>query len=461
MWYLQSPLVLHDRRVLVVGLGRSGIAAAKLCLAKGANVTVTDNRDAETLAAALAQLPAGLNRFLGGHPQQIFDDTEMIVVSPGVPPLKPLLEAKARGIPVIGEVELSTRFVSAPIVAITGTNGKSTTTSLVGEMLQASGKSVFIGGNLGQPLAEVVGQPKTEADGCIVLELSSFQLETVACLRAHIAMLLNLSEDHLDRYDSYDDYLAAKGRIFERQNEADYTVVNGASSQSACRELVAGSCATQLHFALQNDDGQTAAYCKGEQLQIKLPEGRVETYPPPRLAGRHNVENALAALLAARLMGATQEACRETLLNFSGLNHRMEWVGEVDGVEYYNDSKATNVGSVVGSLSGFPRKVVLIAGGKDKGGDYAPLLPVVEENCVAVVLIGAATDLIANALGDVVPIHRATSMAHAVEISAEISRIGEAVVLSPACSSFDMFNNFAHRGDVFRAAVESRRTLAE
>jgi UDP-N-acetylmuramoylalanine--D-glutamate ligase len=179
------------------------------------------------------------------------------------------------------------------------------------------------------------------------------------------------------------------------------------------------------------------------------------------LAGRHNVENALAALLAARLMGATQEACRETLLNFSGLNHRMEWVGEVDGVEYYNDSKATNVGSVVGSLSGFPRKVVLIAGGKDKGGDYAPLLPVVEENCVAVVLIGAATDLIANALGDVVPIHRATSMAHAVEISAEISRIGEAVVLSPACSSFDMFNNFAHRGDVFRAAVESRRTLAE
>lgn len=472
MWYLQSPLDLRDKRVLVVGLGRSGLAAAKLCLTQGAQVTVTDNRAAKTLEPALTQLPATVTRSLGGHPQKDFDQADLIVVSPGVPPLKPILAAKKRGLPVIGEVELSARFVKAPIVAITGTNGKSTTTSLIGEMLKRSGRAVFIGGNLGQPLAEVVGGPETQSEGCVVLELSSFQLETVMTLRAHVACLLNLSEDHLDRYDSYEAYLAAKARIFERQEPGDFVVLNGAPSQTACWQLAEESPATKLYFApdrpppkiasdADSEDAASAmdlaAYRAGGALQLKLPGRPEESYPLPKLAGRHNVENALAALVAARLMGASAKACCDTLREFGGLPHRMEWVAEIEGVNYYNDSKATNVGSVVGSLSGFPQKVVLIAGGKDKGGDYQPLVPVVRENCAALILIGAATEIMADALADTVPIHRATSMGHAVEIAAQISRVGQAVVLSPACSSYDMFNNFEERGQVFCREVEGRR----
>ncbi len=446
---------LRGKRVLVVGLGRSGIAAAKLCALRGASVTVTDEKPEAALAEACAAL-RGLVRFeLGGHLAESFTAAELIVLSPGVPENAELRAARAAGVPILGELELSYRFVSAPVLAVTGTNGKSTTTSLLGAILEASGRPTFTGGNLGTPLAEAIDSPATGPAGALCLEVSSFQLETVAEFHARIALCLNLSEDHLDRYPDYASYVAAKARIFERQEPEDWAVVNGAAEQAGCRALAAGGRARVALFSSVSRPEGVAAWLEGAELRLRLEGGREEAIRRDelRLAGRHNVENALAALLAARLFGVELADCRRALASFRGLPHRMQLVAEGGGVRFYDDSKATNVGSVVGSLSGFERRVILIAGGKDKGGDYAPLRALCREPVRELVLIGAAAAKIERALEGALPIQHAPDLPAAVELAASRARPGEAVVLSPACSSFDMFRNYEERGQVFASAA--------
>lgn len=439
--------------MLVVGAGRSGLAAAALCAARGARVTITDKRDASALAASLAGLPPDIARELGGHRRETFVSAELIVLSPGVPDIPELAAARGAGVPITGELELASRFVDAPTIAITGTNGKSTTTTLVGEMMRATGRPTFVGGNLGQPLAEAVSTPAAGPNGFCVVEVSSFQLETAETFRPRVAALLNITPDHLDRYPDMDGYAAAKARIFAAQGREDFAIVNLDDPRAA--RAAEGIRARVVGFSLTERLPEGACLAS-DALVLRLPDGgRTERYPAalPSLVGRHNQANALAALLAARLAGATPDEARAGLLAFRPLAHRMELVGDDGAIAYYDDSKGTNVDAVVAALDGFPRPVVLIAGGRDKGGDYAPLAARLQRVGRAAVLIGEAADKIAAALAGRITIERAADLDAAVDAARRLAQPGDAVVLSPACSSFDMFRDYAHRAEVFRAAV--------
>ncbi|HVX94832.1 MAG TPA: UDP-N-acetylmuramoyl-L-alanine--D-glutamate ligase, partial [Polyangia bacterium] len=446
-------LELSGKRVLVVGLGRSGTAVAILCAARGASVTVTDKRGADVLGPALSELPRNIKVEIGGHQARTFLETDLIVLSPGVPEIPELAAARAAGVAITGELELSSRYIDSTMIAITGTNGKSTTTTLAGAIARASGRPTFVGGNLGEPLALAVGTPAGSAGGTCVVEVSSFQLETTESFSPRVAVLLNITPDHLDRYHDLEHYAATKGRIFAAQHASDFAVVN-LDDPLALRQTE-GIRARRLGFSLERQLIE-GAWLEGDELVVRLPGARPESYPTavPALVGRHNQANALAALLASRLVGATHAEALRALTEFQPLAHRMELVAKAGGVLYYDDSKGTNVGAVVAALDGFPRPVVLIAGGRDKGGDYAPLAEAMRRVGRGAVLIGEAADKLEAALSPVVPVVRASTMDDAVIAAAGVAQQGDAVVLSPACSSFDMFRDYAHRAQVFRAAVE-------
>lgn len=447
---------LNDRKVLVVGLGISGLAVARLAAARGARVTVTDNRGEAALTDAIAALPAGVVRELGGHRAESFLGADLIVLSPGVPEIPELQAARQANVPTTGELELASRFVQAPIVAVTGTNGKSTTTTLCGHMLAATGRPTFVGGNLGTPLSEAVGTPSAAAGGYCVVEVSSFQLETTELFRPRVAVLLNVTADHLDRYDGFAGYAAAKERVFLRQNGGDFSVMNVDDPTVAAMASRLHSHPVVLSTRRNLSDVRSGAgWLDGSVLCLRLPGCAVEHYPTdnPGLIGRHNRENALAALLAARLAGTLPAEAHRALGSFRALAHRMELVAEARGVAFFDDSKGTNVGAVVAALSGFPRPVVLIAGGRDKGGSYGPLADVMKEQGRAAVVIGEAAGRIAEALAISVPVEHAATMDEAVDRAAALAHPGDAVVLSPACSSFDMFRNYEHRAEAFRSAV--------
>src|SRR5262245_38236893 len=387
-----------------------------MCAAMGARVTVTDAPDAGPLGAPLDALAPEVTRELGGHKRETFTGASLIVLSPGVPEIPELAAARAAGVAVTGELELASRFVTSTLIAITGTNGKSTTTTLVGDMMRATGRPTFVGGNLGEPLAEAVGTPAAADDGVCVVETSSFQLETADTFAPDVAVLLNITADHLDRYPDMDAYVAAKARIFAAQTPSDWAVVNVDDDLAVAASD--GIPARRLGFSVTRDltDGGWLTSASGDGLAIRLPGGDTERYPAnlPGLVGRHNQANALASLLASRLAGATPEQARAALLAFRPLAHRMELVADAGGVAYYDDSKGTNVGAVVASLDGFPRPVVLIAGGRDKGGDYAPLADVLAKVGRAAVLIGEAAARIQAALQPVVPVQAADTMEDAV-----------------------------------------------
>jgi len=443
---------LGGKSVLVVGLGRSGIAAAQLCAARGARVTATDSRPAGALESALARLPRGVFRELGGHRAESFLRADLIVLSPGVPEIPELASARAAGVAITGEMELASRFISATLVAITGTNGKSTTTTLVGDMLRTTGRPTFVGGNLGDPLAEAVGTPAAAAGGFCVVEASSFQLETTDTFHPRVAALLNVTADHLDRYPSLAAYADTKARIFAAQSADDQAVVNlddplvVAATDHTHGRRIGFSVARPL---------EEGAWIDRDALLVRLPDAEIERYPArlPSLVGRHNQANALAALLLGRLAGASADGAHRALTAFRPLAHRMELVAVRHGIAYYDDSKGTNVGAVVAALEGFPRRVVLIAGGRDKGGDYAPLATTLARVGRAAVLIGEAADKMQAAFAAVLPVERASTLDDAVDAARRLAQPGDAVVLSPACSSFDMFRDYAHRAEVFRAAV--------
>ena len=443
---------LNGKRVLVVGLGRSGIAAAQLCVTRGARVTVTDKRDAAALPG-LDALPPEVARELGGHRRETFTGAELIVLSPGVPEIPELAAARSAGVAITGEMELASRFVSSTLIAITGTNGKSTTTTLVGEMMRATGRPTFVGGNLGEPLAEAVPTRAGDARGICVVEASSFQLETVDTFHPRVAVLLNITADHLDRYPDMDGYAAAKARIFAAQTGDDFAVVN--VEDPLAMRASRGIASRRIGFSTVRPLPE-GGYTNDNSLVLKLPDQEPESYTnvlPWLIGQRHNQANALAALLASRLAGASRAEVRAGLLAFKPLAHRMELVADVDNVAYYDDSKGTNVSAVVAALDGFSRRVVLIAGGRDKGGAYEPLADVLARVGRAAVLIGEAADKMQAAFAGKVETARATTMDDAVEIARRFAQPGDAVVLSPACSSFDMFRDYAHRAEVFRAAV--------
>lgn len=435
---------LEGRRVTVVGLGRSGVAAARLCRDRGAQVTLTDEvEQAVTRDAALRlALPAQLGP---GALALALRDAELVVVSPGVPPHPALVAAQAAGAEVIGELELASRFLSAPMLLVGGTNGKSTVTTLCGAILAATGAKVFTGGNLGTPLCEAIGGDHE----LLVVEASSFQLERIVTLRPTVSVLLNITEDHLDRYSSFQAYADAKGNAFVNQRSSDVAVIPEAEPE--CRRQAERGGARVLAFGAEPGADYFAA---GRRVEERGSGERFEL-AETRLYGAHNVMNAAAAIAATRALGATEAAVRQGLAAFQPLPHRMALAGVVGGVPYYDDSKGTNVGAAVTALSGVQEeRAVLIAGGRDKLGDYAPLVAALRGKGRAVVLIGEAAARLEAAIAGAVPCYRAQSLEEAVERARDLARRTDCVLLSPACSSFDMFQSYAERGDRFRAAVQ-------
>jgi len=445
-------LDLSGKNTMVVGLGESGLAVVRFMAGRGARVVVNDQRDRDALGAAATEAEElGAQLVLGGHPDSAFEDLELIVVSPGVPPLAQLDRAEQHGVPVISEIELAARFIEAPIVAITGTNGKSTVTTLIGEMSRRLERPVFVGGNLGRPMIEAAGTDAGAKGGLVIVELSSFQLERVSQMKAHVAILLNITPDHLDRYPSFEAYAAAKARIFERQDADDFAVLPADAAD--LRELIEDDGTVVLFGGHAGDVRVVDGVLADLQSGLRVPVDEL------RIRGSHNVSNACAAALAARLLGVRDDDIASVLREFRGLAHRTQYVRSVDGVEYIDDSKATNVGAAVASIDGLTPskgKIVLIAGGVDKGGSYQPLQQRMSKEGRAVVVLGEAASLLERAFaGSAVEFRHASSMSDAVTHAAALARPGDTVLLAPACSSFDMFRSYAERGDRFQRAVET------
>jgi UDP-N-acetylmuramoylalanine--D-glutamate ligase len=443
---------LKNKKTLVVGLAKTGVACARFLASRGARVTVTDMRGEAALAATLAELAEyDIIRELEQHNTVSFLASDLIVVSPGVPmDLPQLRAAQQSGIEIISEIELASRFIDVPLAAITGTNGKTTTTSLLGAIFKHNGYHTFVGGNIGNPLIEMAATHDIVDQ--VVAEISSFQLEWITAFRPTVAALLNLSEDHLDRYPSYQAYIDAKLRIFENQTEDDFAVVN--RDDPLVWEHAQNLRAHLFPFSRLHELDEGIFYRDG--VITYRHKGREECFPTAaiRLQGVHNRENIMAALACALLLGCRADESFETVLCFEALHHRMELVRETNGVRWYEDSKATNVGSVEKALESFT-DITLIAGGKDKGGSYAPLAPLVSERVRHLVLIGEAAERMERELGRLTDTRRASTLEEAVRLAAEITKRGGIVLMSPACSSFDMFRDYEERAERFIAAVKA------
>jgi UDP-N-acetylmuramoylalanine--D-glutamate ligase len=451
---------LKGKKVLVVGLGKSGLASAVFLRRLGAQVTVSDIRSVEALASELpALLDAGVMVEAGGHGLLTFRRQDLIVVSPGVPLETPeLVQARSFGTPIIGELELAARYLRGPILAITGSNGKTTTTALCGEIFAASGLPSQVGGNIGVPVTALIAD---SAEGkWNILEVSSFQLETIEQFRPKIAVILNITPDHLDRHGSMENYIAAKERIFLRQKAEDFLVLNAENAETQHAAARARSQVFWFSGARPVRQGafvyqDTIVWRPSEQAGPE-PVLRVDEIP---LKGAHNVENVLAAVAAARLAGIPAETIREAVRNFHAVEHRLELVATIGGVEFYNDSKATNVDAAIKAVAAFSGGVHLILGGKDKNSDYTELIPSLRERAAAVYTIGAAADKIAAQISGAVRLIPCGTLDAAVARAAEAARPGEVVLLAPACSSFDQFENYEHRGRHFKQLVQARQGM--
>jgi UDP-N-acetylmuramoylalanine--D-glutamate ligase len=445
---------LKNKRVLVVGLGKSGLSAAMFLRGLGARVTVSDTRSATALAKEIpALLDAGIMVEAGGHGLLTFRRQDLIVVSPGVPMDTPeVKQAVAFGLPVIGEVELASRFLEGSVVAITGSNGKTTTTSLVGKIFSDAGGPTLVGGNIGLPVIDLVAKSTPETTS--VLEVSSFQLETIEEFHPKIAVVLNITPDHLDRHGSFAAYAAAKARITERQGPEDFLVLNAEDKET---QMVALKTKAQIFWFSGRRPIKQGAFVHGESILFIPREGaKAEPVMPVaeiRLKGAHNVENVLAAVCTARLAGIPPEKIRSSVASFKAVEHRLEFVAAVNGVEFYNDSKATNVDATMKALSAFDGGIHLILGGKDKDSDYSLMGELLKERVKIVYTIGSAAEKIERQLQGVAKMVSAGTLQTAVAKAAKDAVIGDVVLLSPACSSFDQFENYEHRGQVFRRLV--------
>jgi UDP-N-acetylmuramoylalanine--D-glutamate ligase len=449
---------LKGKKVLVVGLGKSGLAAALFLRHKGAQVTVSDVRSAESLAKEIpALLEEGIMVEAGGHGLLTFRRQDLIVVSPGVPLNTPeLVQARNFGLPIIGELELAARFLKGRIIAITGSNGKTTTTSLAGEILKEAGLPTLVAGNIGVP---VVGLIEESTDSTwSVLEVSSFQLESTEQFHPSIAVILNITPDHLDRHGTFENYALAKERIFAAQNATDCVVLNADNPRAA--QAAVRSKAPVYWFSIEHSVKQGAWVQEGSVVFRSAPDAEIESILPLSripLKGEHNVENVLAAVCAARLAGVPADAIARAIEKFQAVEHRLEFVASIHGVEFYNDSKATNVDATAKAVAAFPGGVHLILGGKDKGSDYTTLAALLRSRVRSIYTIGSAAAKIESQLRGVVSIHSCETLANAVSAAASAARAGDVVLLAPACSSFDQFENYEQRGRVFKQLVSERR----
>jgi len=449
---------VKGKKVLVVGLGKSGLAAALFLRHRGAQVTVSDLRSAEQLAKEIpALIEEGIMVEAGGHGLLTFRRQDLIVVSPGVPLDTPeLAQVRHFGLPVIGELELAARFLKGKMLAVTGSNGKTTTTTLLGEILEAGGLATLVGGNIGVPVVSLSDQSTDESWS--VLEVSSFQLESTFEFHPAIAVILNITPDHLDRHGSFANYAAAKERIFARQTAEDSLVLNADNTQAA--KSAVRSAAHVYWFSVEHPVSMGAWLEQGWVVYRSAVDAAPEKVMPSRaipLKGAHNIENVLAAVVAARLAGVSAEVIRRAVESFQAVEHRLEYVATRSGVEFYNDSKATNVDATAKAIAAFSGGVHLILGGKDKNSDYRDLAELLRERVSAVYTIGAAAGKIESHLRGVVAIHSCETLEKAIPVAAAAARPGEVVLLAPACSSFDQFENFEHRGRVFKKIVKELR----
>ena len=444
---------LAGKKVLIIGAARSGIAAARFLVTQGATVAITDQKPMEKWSPdAVTLKESGVGLLPGEAPSWLLDQLDLVVVSPGVPAnIIPIRYAERAGAEVIGEVELAARYLKGRIIAITGSNGKTTTTSLIGELLRDAGLPVQVGGNIGKALISMV-QSSTE-DGWTVAELSSFQLETIKTFHPSIAVVLNVTPNHMDRYETFNDYAAAKHRIFMNQTPEDVAVLN--ADDETVSSWAGGLRAKVMNFSVKKelDNG---VFLRGRDL---IYQGKVLLHVDEmKLRGLHNVENTAAAFAAGIAAGASIESMNGTAKRFDPVEHRLEFVAEIEGVKFYNDSKATSVDATLKALEAFahePGKVVLILGGRGKKAPYAPLESLVREKVRKLVLIGEDADTIANELGEFALYERAGDMKDAVSRSFKAAEKGDVVLLAPACASFDMFESFEHRGKVFKEQVSA------
>src|SRR6266566_6756514 len=444
---------LNGKRVLVVGLGRSGVASALFLKARGARVTVSDTKSEDQLREEIpALLDEGITVETGGHGERTFQNQDLIVVSPGVPiDAEPITQARALGRPVIGEIELASQFLQGVIVAITGSNGKTTTTTLVGEVLSKGGLKTLVGGNIGTPAISLVAQ--ATPDTITVLEVSSFQLETIGSFRPKVAVLLNVTPDHLDRHRTFQAYVDAKARVFENQSAEGFALLN--ADDPTCVEL-AGRTRAQVFWFGRKREVESGAFVRDGQVIFRRNGSEQEVMPISEipLKGLHNLENVLAAVCAGALMGCDAEKIRGVIREFKAVEHRLEYVATVRGVEYYNDSKATNVDATIKAVESFPANIHLILGGKDKGSDYTTLNDLLRQRVKRVYTIGAAVDKIQSHIRGVEVVH-ADTVENALRKANAVAEPGDVVLLAPACASFDQFKNYEQRGQVFKEIVRA------
>jgi UDP-N-acetylmuramoylalanine--D-glutamate ligase len=445
------------KKVGIFGMARSGVACARLLKSLGAQVFISDSKSGDLLTSEVAQLKdLDIDCETGDHTLRAITEKDYLIVSPGVPLDIPILkEAQRRGIPVFSEIEVAFWLTDAKIVGITGSNGKTTTTTLVGEILKEEKRESQIGGNIGIPFSSLVENVSQE--GILVLELSSFQLERIEEFRPYVSAVLNISADHLDRYPDLKSYIDAKLRIFENQTDVDFAVLN--ADDKNCMELALYSSSKKIFFSTKKEL-ELGAFVKDGTLLYKM-NGKGEKIIDTKdvgIKGPHNLSNAAAACAICAVLEVSPLSMRETLMRFKGVEHRLEEVATVSGVKFVNDSKATNVESVWYALQSVSKPIILIAGGRDKGGEFARLRELVKSKVKALILIGEAAEKIDHALGEQVPTFRSPSLEEAVKLSFEKAEAGDTVLLSPACASFDMFKDYQHRGEVFKASV---RNLAE
>ena len=453
---------LKGKKVLVVGLGKSGLAAALFLRRRGAQVTVSDQRSAEALAKEIPSLlEAGIAVETGGHGLLTFRRQDLIVVSPGVPFDTPeLVQVRNFGLPVIGELELAARFLKGNVLAITGSNGKTTTTSLCSEIFKAGGAKTLVGGNIGLPVIAMVEE--SESDTWSVLEVSSFQLETTESFHPHIAVILNITPDHLDRHGTFSNYAAMKERIFANQTGEDFLILN---ADDPVAQQAASRARSQIFWFSRSKIVRRGAFVLKGVVGFRDSE---QASPEPMfpvsaisLKGEHNVENVLAAVCAARVGKIPAEVITRAVESFRAVEHRLEFVTNIRGVEYYNDSKATNVDATAKAIEAFQGNIHLILGGKDKDSDYTQLSALLKERVKTVYTIGSAAEKIASQIGKVTALTPAGTLAKAVSQAAEAAQAGDVVLLAPACSSFDQFENYEHRGRVFKELVLALRGARE
>ncbi|HUN54517.1 MAG TPA: UDP-N-acetylmuramoyl-L-alanine--D-glutamate ligase [Smithella sp.] len=448
-----------NKKIVIIGMGKTGIATAAFLGKRGAEVVVTDEKSFDQWGGEFKQIAKEKWLEIKDYNSHVLEGAFMVVPSPGVPPDNEILvEAQKKNIPIVSEIELAYRFLKVPVIAVTGTNGKTTTTTLLGEILRMAGKSVFVGGNIGTPLIEYAQIPRN--DDFIVAEISSFQLQWIEKFRPFIAILLNITRDHINYHGSFAEYRRVKAGIFANQTQTDFAILNAADPQ---QDTIADTVRAQIIKFSSKDALPRGIFIKNNNMVLRMPgmpdipDTNEEQYPLSiiNLPGMHNVENVMAAIVAARLCGCSQENVIAAVRAFSGLPHRIEFAGEKNSIKFYDDSKGTNVGSVVRALQTFSKPVILLLGGRDKDGDFESLKPFIKTKTKMVILFGEARDRIASLIGEEVPVLKNAKLREAVESAYKDAHPGDVVLLSPGCASFDEFANYKERGNVFKDVVRN------